>query len=154
MNTEFALNAAESILKSHLENEIRQIEAESNALVPAPAPQEFFVGERDQQQLTLFPNVAVAAGNSNNKDDEEGFSERSVNLSAVIWIVEVDPESLQRFLIRYADAVSRSLMRTGNWANNLHSPVINMVTYSDIYQTIHGLAQGCKVDFEIKYIVT
>lgn len=152
MNAEYAANSCKDILENYLGAEIAVIEAESSAVVNAPSPAAFLFGERDPSNLTEFPSILIKPDMSFNKDDQDEFEERTLMIDIICWIVEFDEELLNRFVMRYADAVERALQKKERWANYLHSPKMGNVQYSGIYDTDHGIAMGCMVSIQISIV--
>jgi hypothetical protein len=120
--------------------------------VAAPIPYGFFFGERSIEQLEGFPSLSISAINSPIKDSQYHYDEISHTIQIIAWIVEVDPETLHRFVLRYANAIREVLRDESKWGNELHSPSIVQTQYSEVYNADHGLAQACRVQVEIKEV--
>jgi len=154
MNSEYALDSCKNILTTYLPSMILTIESESSATYSAPTPTQFIFGPRDVSNLTIFPSVLVVAKNSISKNDQYQWQERTMRIEIICWIVEVDMEKLHRFVLRYADAVIRCLREERYWATNLYFNVSNEATYTDIYQTTIGVAQGCLITCDVEYLIS
>jgi hypothetical protein len=152
MNAEYMLDSCKTLLSTYLAAELVIIDAESSAVTASPVPAEYHFGARDPEELTSFPSIQLIGKNSSGKDQYQ-WQDRTFRIDVVAWIVEVDPENLHRFILRYADAISRVLRDEDKWASNSYSPVIGTATYSDLYKTSFGLAQGCQVQLSVNDIL-
>lgn len=154
MNSEYALDNIKSMMETYLTAMLRTIETEASATTQTTDPQEYVIGERDLDILTMFPCILVYAKNSADNDDEFGYQERILTYEIVSWVVENDQENLHRFVVRYGDAIVRILRKENYWATNLHTPIVKICTFTDLFKSNIGYAQGVMVSGEIRYIIS
>jgi chlorite dismutase len=154
MNSEYALDSCKILLESNLTAMLSIIEQEANATYFAPIPAEFFFGERDQSIMTQFPSIQVIGKNSGSKNDDYEYQIRQFKFDVITWVIEEDMEKLHRYILRYADAITRCIRKEDYWSSNLHSPVAGDAIYSELYRTDFGLAKGCLVTGQINYIIS
>jgi hypothetical protein len=154
MNTEYALNRINTMITNNLNTMLATIDSEVSASRSTPTFEEIKIGLLSADILTTFPCLLIYADTTNIKQDEYQWQDRRLYYEIIAWVVENDPSDLHRFVLRYGDAIVRILRKESNWIPNLHSPIIREVKYSDLYQSDHGLAQGCMVQGEINYIIS
>lgn len=154
MNSEYVLNNIKTMLETYLTAMLRTIETEASAAIQTTDPEEYSIGERDLDILTMFPVVLTYAKNSDESDDEFGYQERTLTYEIVAWIVENDQENLHRFVVRYGDAIVRILRKESYWATNLHTPVVKLCTFTDLFKSNVGYAQGVMVTGDVRYIIS
>jgi hypothetical protein len=155
MNTELALDAIKTILSDSIDNTIDVIEAESGATVFLDNLQELKVGNYLPTEFTMYPSLAVQAQRSSVINDQYEWQERAINFAVVGWVIEVDNETLHRFICRLGDAIVKILRNETKWNGyQLHNQLISDATYSDVFTVSHGLAQGCQVLGSVDYILS
>jgi len=154
MNSEYALNSCKNLLETHLTSMILLIENETGATYNAPTPKEFHFGERETDIMTDFPSIQIIGRSSNSVDDQYNYQDRSLKFEVIAWIIEEDVEKLCRYILRYADAITKCLRKEDYWDVNLHNPVSSEAVYSGLYRTDFGLAKGCLINGSIDYIIT
>lgn len=154
MNSEFVLNNIKTMMETYLTAMLRTVETEASAVTQTTDPQEYIIGERDLDILTMFPAVLIYGKNSSDNDDEFGYQERIFTYEIVTWVVENDQENLHRFVVRYGDSIVRILRKESYWNKNLHTPIVRMCTFTDLFKSTIGYAQGVMVNGEIRYIIS
>lgn len=154
MNSEYVLNNIKTMMETYLTAMLRTVETESSVTTQTTDPQEYVIGERDLDILTMFPVVLTYAKNSADNDDQFGYQERTLTYEIVAWVVENDQENLHRFVVRYGDAIVRILRKESYWATNLHTPVVKVCTFTDLFKSTIGYAQGVMITGEIRYIIS
>ena len=154
MNSEYVLNNIKTMMETYLTAMLRTVETESSAVTQTIDPQEYLIGERDLDILTMFPSVLIYGKNSSDNDDEFGYQERLFNYEIVAWVVENDQENLHRFVVRYGDSIVRILRKESYWNKNLHTPIVRMCTFTDLFKSTIGYAQGVMINGEIRYIIS
>jgi hypothetical protein len=154
MNTEFALDTIKTILDTYLDSEIDTLETESGATVFVSDIAESKVGDFLPTEFTQYPAFAVKAQRSSSFNDQYEWQDRRVHFEVTAWAVEVDNETLHRFICRVGDGIVRLLRNEKKWIGALHSPNVDDATYSDVFTVSHGLAQGCQVLGSVDYILS
>lgn len=154
MNSEYALNNIKTIIEDGINDMLDVIDIEVNASVATPNPVEFAFGNRDTNIITQYPAVLVVGKESLTYNDQYRFQERQLNFEIVVWITQNDIENLHRFILRYSDAIARLLRNEDNWTTDLNTPVIKTLTYTDIYQTNVGYAEGCSITGSVNYFIS
>jgi len=154
LNSEFVLNNIKTMMETYLTAMLRTVETEASAVTQTTDPQEYIIGERDLDILTMFPAVLIYGKNSSDNDDEFGYQERIFTYEIVTWVVENDQENLHRFVVRYGDSIVRILRKESYWNKNLHTPIVRMCTFTDLFKSTIGYAQGVMVNGEIRYIIS
>jgi len=154
LNSEYVLNNIKTMMETYLTAMLRTVETESSAVTQTIDPQEYLIGERDLDILTMFPSVLIYGKNSSDNDDEFGYQERLFNYEIVAWVVENDQENLHRFVVRYGDSIVRILRKESYWNKNLHTPIVRMCTFTDLFKSTIGYAQGVMINGEIRYIIS
>jgi len=142
------------MMETYLTAMLRTVETEASAVTQTTDPQEYIIGERDLDILTMFPAVLIYGKNSSDNDDEFGYQERIFTYEIVTWVVENDQENLHRFVVRYGDSIVRILRKESYWNKNLHTPIVRMCTFTDLFKSTIGYAQGVMVNGEIRYIIS
>lgn len=154
MNSEYVLNNIKTMMETYLTAMLRTVETEASAVTQTTDPQEYLIGERDLDILTMFPSILIYGKNSADNDDEQGYQERIFNYEIVAWVVENDQENLHRFVVRYGDSIVRILRKESYWETNLHTPIVKICTFTDLFKSTIGYAQGVMVNGEIRYIIS
>lgn len=154
MNSEYVLDNIKSMMETYLTAMLRTLEIESSATIQTIDPQEYIIGERDLDTLTMFPCILVYGKNSTDINDQFGYQERELTYEVLAWIAENDQEHLHRFVIRYGDAIVRILRKETYWESNLHTPIVKLCTFSDLYKSNVGYAQGVMIAGTIRYIIS
>lgn len=154
MNSEYVLNNIKTMMETYLTAMLRTVETEASAVTQTTDPEEYIIGERDLDILTMFPAVLIYGKNSTDNDDEYGYQERIFSYEIVAWVVENDQENLHRFVVRYGDSIVRILRKESYWQTNLHTPIVRMCTFTDLFKSTIGYAQGVMVNGEIRYIIS
>jgi len=124
LNSEFVLNNIKTMMETYLTAMLRTVETEASAVTQTTDPQEYIIGERDLDILTMFPAVLIYGKNSSDNDDEFG------------------------------DSIVRILRKESYWNKNLHTPIVRMCTFTDLFKSTIGYAQGVMVNGEIRYIIS
>lgn len=143
---DYAITAIKTFLNDQL------VELTPEGMPATPVPTDVLFGDLPLDILPDFPIICVEAYTLNDKDDQAEFNEFSYLIRVVGWVCEIDTQILQRIVNRYADAIVFVLRNADNWGSGVHSPVIEGVSYSDVYTSDSNLVKGCRVDISIKEI--
>lgn len=152
MNTEYCMNWMLSTLQTYLAAELAIVEAEASATYTAGNISEYLFGARDPDLLVNFPSLQVRGKNSQGFTNGHGFQERVARIEIVVWCVSDDLEKLERYLVRYGDAIARVLRKENILANYIDSLEVQEAMYSDLYTSDMQWAKGVSISVNVKYI--
>jgi hypothetical protein len=154
MTSEYVVDSIKSFLESNIDSKVDTLEAIVGATNLAPNIAEYKVGNFLPTELTLFPALTIAMQKNSNGENEYEFQDRIARFEVVIWVVNVDAETMHRYVMRYGDAAVAVLSDEANWSNGLHNPNIGDATFSDLFETDHGLAQGVQILGSAEFILS
>jgi len=154
MSAENAVDSIRKILSDDLSKKLPEIDEEESTELVTPKPVQFLVGDYTGREEIIVDNPAITIQSRNTPEGRtnQDWLVKTHSLWVDAWVVEVDIETLHRYIMRYAEAIDRLLVDESKWEHGWFNPSVNNTMYSDIFQADHRLMQGARVECEVSEI--